>query len=171
MIRAIVLGLPRSRTAWAATFLSQPDCPAFHDPERLPVAEAEAPGDYIICDTGTARAIFRDVADDWSAVTPETKLVILRRSERSVAKSLLALEDSSRVRHLIKNLYQLTNFLDQIEDDVHMVIDVDQSTVEDWSDLYKLVHGVTPEPGYVKQMLGMHVEIRLLHKNGPATDG
>lgn len=85
----IILGMPRSRTAWLSAFLSTPDRPFLHEPSvhwhglhdlRTFLSNPRAAA----CDSGLT-LFWRDIM----AFRPNVTLIVVHRSEQSVFASLL----------------------------------------------------------------------------------
>lgn len=85
----IILGMPRSRTAWLSAFLSTPDRPFLHEPSvhwhglhdlRTFLSNADAAA----CDSGLT-LFWRDIL----AFRPDVTLIVIHRSEQAVFASLI----------------------------------------------------------------------------------
>lgn len=110
-----ILGTPRSRTAWLASFLSQPGRPCLHEPtphlgsreEFLAMLRDPAAA---ISDSGLTLA-WQDVV----AAAPTARVVVVRRSHHGV------LESFSRLGMNAAELEWMSVVLRQIEEDISLL--------------------------------------------------
>jgi len=114
MASFIVYALPRSRTAWLARFLTYGEWACGHDEARHLRSVEDVKSWFAQPNTGTAETaaapFWRTVQD----ISPDTKVVVVRRPVEDVLESLMRLAPFDRVQ-LEAHLRRLDHKLDQIE--------------------------------------------------------
>jgi hypothetical protein len=115
----VVLGLPRSRTAWLARFLTYADCICGHEEIRHMRSMQDVRSWLSQPGTGTAETM---LSSYWRLIpkfAPDARIVIVRRSVEECITSLMALDlrgagQFDRER-LMRKMIHLNAKLDQIE--------------------------------------------------------
>lgn len=110
----VILGLPRSRTAWLARFLTYGDWVCGHEEARHWRSLDDARTWFAQPNIGTAEtaaAPFWRLLDD---VAPDARIVIVRRPIADVVESLMRVGEFDRAA-LVRQMERLERKLDQIE--------------------------------------------------------
>ena len=134
-----VTGMPRSRTKWASTFLSIPDCPCLHDVPPPQVMSVDAN-----CGISDPSVLY-----NWRYIPENIPLVYIQRSLSEVEKSLRSHDIPP---FLIHELYERA--LDMVRERQVLVLDFDNL---DAHRLWQYCHGTEISDEYVKVYTDMNI--------------
>src|SRR5690348_11556095 len=110
----IVYALPRSRTAWLSRFLTYGEWACGHDEARHLRSVEDIKSWFAQPNTGTAETAAAPFWRTVQHISPDTKVVVVRRPVEDVLESLMRLAPFDRVQ-LEAHLRRLDRKLDQIE--------------------------------------------------------
>ena len=144
-----ILGLPRSRTAWLSSFLSDKDglCiheGSYHYPDYSDILESNK----IVGDSTTALPLIKRY------INPEDQVIVIERKMKDVSKSLISLFG----RPFREEIELLKSELDTIENAIRIPYEeINLSLEEIWS-----VKGTPFNSDRAESFMNKHIENNLL---------